>query len=884
MTITTLVPSADSYRQGLTFSAGTAVFSLVNDASDATYFSASVGTQYPNSFFHVHTPDTVTVSATQRVLRTRFRARLRADASTNLATATLQLANRDPYTGALDFLESFGVHDTTMITKTGAWRTRPPVDKDKRWGTEWTKTAVDAMHIHGRLFYSWNNKVNVRVAELYFDVDVRDQPVITGAPTVTGVTTTTFPTVSWVYTANADGDPQTAYRVKIFTSAQYGAAGFDPAVSTPTYDSGELSGSADNWTTPLGLLNGTTYKMYVAAAQDFNGAKWYSAWSATGAFTISLTPPPAPTLTVTQDSTVPNLRNNLTVAANANLLTADDASADATQGTWVNNTNTTLVTSATQTNYGTNSLRMTATAAGTMSIRTASGTGGYPVKAGVVYTFGASFRAGTTARTVQVGAAFYNRAGTIIGAVAYGTGAADSNAGWTAVTYQVTAPANAVYAAVFLQVTSPAISEIHYADTISMLTGASTAAWSPGGLIGTMSTVVERSWATAGKRNLVHPQIWTAGSHESTANGFYVTGAASAVALDTANSRNGGSGIRWDVFDTTSKVYIGWLGVPDENPSPVYAIAAVPGQAYTFAVYLKADAAFSATITLQAIDNHGNTVGSATTSGALSVTTAWQQFTLAFTAPAGSVWVRPQINNSASVTERQVWIDDVQWVVGASPDATGAVGQGLPTVWEPVIGADLGDLMLTSNPGDQVRTVYDGAVPPGYTVIYRAWNNIPATGATPALSSASTIYVPTVLTPPGAGVWVLRDPNLIYRSMQVHVVDFPSEVITEKTEVFLPLRPDDVEGGQRPVVVSDFMGGYDGQLTLICDSEAEWLNLQDLLTVRGVLWLVFPDFGGRFVRLTARDGDRTSPRTGSGSDSVWRRTYKLQFLHTGRLG
>lgn len=884
MTITTLLPNSDSYKQGITFSTGGTIFSLVNDASDATYISAAVGNQYPNVYFHLGAPDTVSVSASQRVLRTRFRVRLRTDAATNSSVAKFQIASRNPYDGTLDFLEAFQVHDTTLITGTGAWRSRPPVDKGKRWGTEWTKTAVDAMQIHCRMLYAWYNHVNVRVTEIYWDVDVRDQPTITGTPAVTGATSTTFPSVSWVYGANADGDPQTAYRVKIFTSAQYGAAGFDPAVSSPVYDSGELAGAADSWTTPLGLLNGTTYKMYIAVAQDFNGAKWYSAWTASSSFTIALTPPPAPTLTVTQDNTVPNLRNNLTVAANANLLTADDASADATLGGWVNDTNTTLALSATQVNYGANALRMTAASAATMSIKTATGTGGYPVKAGVTYTFLASFRSAVTARTVKVGAAFYNRSGTIIGAVAYGTGAADTTSGWTQVSYQVAAPVGAVYATVFLQVTSPANAEIHYADTISMVTGASAAAWSPGGLVGSMSTVVERSWASAGKRNLVHPQIWTAGSHESTANGFFVSGAASAVAIDTANYRNGGSAIRWDVFDTTSKLYIGWPSAADENPSPTYAIAAVPGQSYTFAVYLKADAAFSATITLQAIDNHGNTVGSATTSGALAVTTAWQQFTLAFTPPAGAVWVRPQINNSASVTERQVWLDDVQWVVGATVDTNGAVGQGLPTVWEPVIGADLGDLMLTSNPGDQVRTVYDGAAPPGYTVLYRAWNNIPAAGATPALSSASTVYVPTVLTPPGPGIWVLRDPNLIYRSLQIHVTEFPSEVITEKTEVFQPLRPDDVEGGQRPVIVSDFMGGYDGQLTVVCDSEAEWLNLQDLLTVRGVLWLVFPDFGGRFVRLTARDGDRTSPRTGSGSDSVWRRTYKLQFLHTGRLG
>lgn len=887
MTITSIRPINDSYKQGVSFSTGAAIWSLIDDGvtDDATYIFNANGVQYPTSFFHLNMAQTISLSASQRILRCRIRARIRINTASSNASATAKLAFRNPYDGTFDFLESFSSWQTSVAERSGVWRNSPPKDKaGKRWGTEWTAAGVNVMHVTGQLFYAWNTQFGIRITELWNDVDIRDQPTVTALPVVTGFTSSTYPTLTWVYVPNADNDPQTRYRVKIFTAAQYGASGFSPSTSAASWDSGELTGTANSLQSGQGLLNGVTYKMYVAAAQDFNGAAWYSAWTPSAAFTVALTPPPVPTLTVTPDTTIPALRNALRVSANGNLLTLDDSSGDPTIGTWVNDVNTTLAQSATFAEYGADSLRMTAASAATMSIRTASGTGGYLVKAGVTYQFLASFRSAATVRTVKVGAAFYNRAGTIIGAVAYGSGLSDAVGSWTQVTYSVAAPTGAVFCAVFAQVTSPANAEIHYLDQIAMTTGTASAVWSPGGQYGVMSTVVQRSWATAGQRNLAHPQLQTGGVYEGSTNGFFVTGAASAVAVDTLEAHRGGSSIRWDVNDAAGKLYIGWMGAADDNPSPEYPLAGVPGTGYTLACWLKADAAFSATITLQAIDHQGNTVGAPVTSGALSLTTAWQLATLAFTVPAGSVWVRPQLNNSASVTERSVYVDDIQWVIGSTVDTPGGFGTGLGTEWEPVVGADEGELLLGTSPGAQTATVYDEAVPPGYTVTYRAWNLVPAVGTTPPLSSASTLYVQTLMASPGKGVWVLKDPFLLSRAMQIHVIAMGAERQDEELEVFHPLRPEDTEGGMRAVVVSDWLGGYDGELTLMTDSEAEWLNLREILSVRGVLWLVFPDFGGRFIRITDRSWDRTTPRTGVGADSVWRRTLKVPFVHTGRLG
>lgn len=1121
MTIQVLRPSADSYKQGVTFSTGAAIFSLIDDGpvDDTTYISAATSTQYPNDFFHIHTGDTVTVTATQRVLRARFRARIRISAAANGASAVIKLANRNPYDGVLDFLETFSTSSIVVSEKSGVWRSKPPVDKGKRWGTEWTKVAVDAMHVHGQFFYSWNTKVNLRLTELYLDVDVRDQPTITGTPSVTGHTSSTNPAVAWVYAPNADGDPQTAYRVKVFTAAQYGAAGFSAATSTPTFDSGELGGAADSYTVGQALLNGVTYRMYVGAAQDFNGAKWYTTWTPSDVFTIGLTPPATPTLTVTPDQSVPWLRNALRIQGNINLLSADDASMDTTIGTWQNDTNATTTRTTAQAAFGVGAMSMVAIAAATMSSRTASGVSGYKVKAGTAYTLLASFRTAVTARTCKVGAVFYTRTGVAVGAVAYGTGVTDSTSGWTQASYAVTAPATAVYVAVYTQVTSAALGEVHYVDKVligtnvvagaggggtgttapvvaqvalsaafawnssaatrsailtgvpagallvaTIATGNATASstnntisntgtavltwtereetdaagtngdaavftanvvtagdytvtaadslsaqsdarmavyaitghdeavyggahnkaqatsgstsvsltttrdnslvigasgdwneqngasrvyreapvtedlyadfggtvcylwhytratagaanvgttaptgmaygavalevrgitgaggaqsgWSPGGQLGFNSTIVERNWATSGPRNLLSPQLWGGGDETETAGGFFASGTNSTAAYDTNERYLGAGSIRWNVNNIGTKLYFGWVDVPTDDLAPLYALAAVPGKVYTFSCWMKAGATFSSVLNVQALDQLGVVVGSPVASSGFSITTGWTQQSVTITAPAGAVYVRANLDNTAAVTEAQVWVDGLQWVAGSTVDTVPGRGMGLPTVWVPIRGADSGELILSADPGDQITTLFDVEVPPGYTVTYRARNYSPATALSTALESPTTTYVQTMLTPPGAGVWVIKDPARSTSAIQIHVVAMPSEAQSEDLEIFHPLRPDAQDGqGQRGVVVSDFMGGYDGELTVVCDSEAEWLNLMTILAARRVLFLVFPEFGGRHIRLVGRDWSRVTPRTGAGSDSIWRRPVKLPFIHTGRLG
>jgi hypothetical protein len=81
--------------------------------------------------------------------------------------------------------------------------------------------------------------------------------------------------VTWTLSG---GDAQTAYEVKIFSAAQYGAAGFDPATSAPTYFSGTVPNGSTTAPVFVGLVNGGTYRAYVRVASGTIFAYSWSSW------------------------------------------------------------------------------------------------------------------------------------------------------------------------------------------------------------------------------------------------------------------------------------------------------------------------------------------------------------------------------------------------------------------------------------------------------------------------------------------------------------------------------------------------------------------------------------------------------------------------------
>jgi phage tail-like protein len=135
---------------------------------------------------------------------------------------------------------------------------------------------------------------------------------------------------------------------------------------------------------------------------------------------------------------------------------------------WGAGANTTLARSTTQFRTGTASFRLTATALGDISANTTTGTGGFPVTPGEVYTASAYFRAGTTARNAHVRIYWYTSAGAAA-STAFHAGAvvADASGNFNARPFvTATAPANAAYAAILVHVASAAAAEIHYVDDL----------------------------------------------------------------------------------------------------------------------------------------------------------------------------------------------------------------------------------------------------------------------------------------------------------------------------------------------------------------------------------------------------------------------------------
>lgn len=300
-------------------------------------------------------------------------------------------------------------------------------------------------------------------------------PVVVATAPTDPVTTTSRPPVTWTY-SDAEGAAQESYETKIFTAAQYGALGFDPATSTPEWTSGVQASSGARSATPtVDLTHGVTYRAYVRASQA--GGQW-SAWSFI-LFTVTLDQPAAPTLTATADPA--HGRTVLAVQGRDNLLSANQASFETDTAGWAATTGT-LGRSTAQAAHGAASGTITTTGAGVNGATTPTGTSGLPVVAGKTYTALASFRlAAALTRTARLFVNWYTAAGSLISATA-NADVAPTNSGWTQAAVTAAAPANAAFAAIVVQLVNAAgASEVLHFDKIGLAPGSSTT-WTRGGL------------------------------------------------------------------------------------------------------------------------------------------------------------------------------------------------------------------------------------------------------------------------------------------------------------------------------------------------------------------------------------------------------------------
>lgn len=282
MAIVTIRPDANVSGANLYTPTGGTVFGVIADNSDATFIrkdNAVNGTA--DVVFGVAN---TTIASNEIVKRVRIRVRAKTSGSTGKINCYLGAnVNSKNY-----FSSGYAIRgDYSAITDfTAPWFTAAPD------GRTWDQTRING--IRGKITEFRDTTERGFIYEFYVDVDKSLQGAVTvSAPTGT-VTNTASPDIIWAYT-DPDSETQGFYEVKVYSAAQYGAGGFSPDTSTPTYGSGTV-GSTDV-SVPVGtlLLNGT-YRAYVRVAKVVNNTPFWTAY-AFSQFIVSLTPPPTPTLT-----------------------------------------------------------------------------------------------------------------------------------------------------------------------------------------------------------------------------------------------------------------------------------------------------------------------------------------------------------------------------------------------------------------------------------------------------------------------------------------------------------------------------------------------------------------------------------------------------------
>lgn len=259
---------------------GTTILS-VQSSSQATMSANATVTGLP----------TVTVSSTYWVVPSlavvksvTFRARLSAPVLGNA------IIRGSAYPGS-------GTNDTVAVVT--AINTYTGTTQAARYdGVPWT--GADISFLQQEVWPQFGATINWY--EAYADVVFNQAPVAT--PTLpTGTITTPIPTITWTY-SDPEGDAQDRYWVKVFDAATYGAAGFDPEVSTPAWSSTELLGTVTSITVATQLANLTTFKAYIKTSDAGSNGR-YGYWVAGPAFTTAVQFPAVPTIvSATPDPTL----------------------------------------------------------------------------------------------------------------------------------------------------------------------------------------------------------------------------------------------------------------------------------------------------------------------------------------------------------------------------------------------------------------------------------------------------------------------------------------------------------------------------------------------------------------------------------------------------
>jgi hypothetical protein len=874
MPLLTLRPTSTGAQAAVTGTSGGANAHLdLSDDNDNTVTRGTADVAYT----YLGLGD-VSLSAGQRIKRVKTRLRYGRDANDvgGLETCRVRL----DYNGTKSTGDNYKSASPTVVTADGAWQLTAP------GGVAWTQAIVNGMSAEITWYLTDSPAGNffLRVSELYVIAESNSQPTIT-VPTVTGATVTTNPSWSFAY-SDADGDAQSATRVKVFSSAQYTASGFDPETSVATWDSGQLNGAVVSGTVGAGLVPGVTYKLYAKAAQAWSGPQgtlWWSAWQPSAAFSVVLVAPPAPVMSVTGFTDIPGYRAVCSADAPVNLLSTQEAGFESTGvGTWVKvstGANPTLARSTARSHSGAASMSLTSASTGTATA-VLSGVG-YAVLNGRTYTARASFRAAATGRTVRVDISWYNIAGALL-STSSGSTTTDNSSGWVDASVTATAPATATSATVSVNVLSTAISEVHYVDDISLHEGTVTS-WTPGGYRPSEAVIVERCDRVSADRGLpgnwVRPQVGSGGTTLRSTAGFALNSAAKdmvvweplTVSLAGAAgcihwSQRSGSGVTTGGFnagftagfgasssDIAAKLYAGAHPDPGQVLDWVFPVA--PSRSHTVSAYLwRGSTAVTVQLYIDWLDETGATVVSTGGAGSnLALTTTPTRYATSATAPAGARYARAVVLNVNGATTTEVFVTSVGF--GLTTGSTDDPPAGIAPVWRTVR-----ELSGTNAPPvGELAVRADHEIPPGRPVAYRAHLEVLAPDGT-ALVSAQSNLVPMYLDPPARTMLV--DPYAPENGMPVGIDVNWTETRSRSQQAFQPRgRSADDQLDADPVVSRDWLGGQDAAYTIFVHSDSDLRRLRALTGSWRPVLLQFKAGGQRFLMLV--DDETTTSMTRS---------------------
>jgi hypothetical protein len=457
MTTYVLRPNANWNNAGsFTISGGSAsVHAALADSSNATFVkrtSTTVPISYEAEF------GTTTLAATEKVsyVNLRATATIGTTGSIQLSLGVITDRNGREVYYSVPFTKANTLTITTLDTALKL-TTAPN-------GAEWTQTLIDNLVVK----FTDNSIISGDRAELialFVDVETTTQPTVTVTAPSGTITDTTFPSVTWTY-ADADGDPQNAYEIKIFDAATYNGASFDPETSTPTVETEVVTSSNDGQTLEADLADSTTYRAYVQVAQLLNGSNYFSDY-AFSQFTIDVDAPSTPLITAFYDTEIEAV--TLTVFGRTNVLSANQASLETNTTGWIAVTNSTIARSTAQFSDGVASLEITATASGDATASTTIGTK-FIVAANQEFSAVANFKANSTTRLCAVGIRYLTSAGATI-STTYGTSVSATSSAFVTASATVLAPPTATHAQVFVKVISASASGVHYVDKIAFHSG-----------------------------------------------------------------------------------------------------------------------------------------------------------------------------------------------------------------------------------------------------------------------------------------------------------------------------------------------------------------------------------------------------------------------------